>query len=51
VRLDLTTRVAIYARVPTTNHGQDVNMQTRELRQFAEARGWQVAGEYVDRGV
>jgi DNA invertase Pin-like site-specific DNA recombinase len=26
-------------------------MQTRELRQFAEARGWTVAGEYVDAGV
>jgi DNA invertase Pin-like site-specific DNA recombinase len=45
------TRVAIYARVSTTNHGQDVGLQTRELRQFAEARGWQVAGEYTDAGV
>jgi DNA invertase Pin-like site-specific DNA recombinase len=44
-------RVAIYARVSTTNHGQDVSMQTRELRQFAEARGWHVAGEYIDAGV
>jgi DNA invertase Pin-like site-specific DNA recombinase len=26
-------------------------LQTRELRQFAEARGWQLAGEYVDAGV
>jgi DNA invertase Pin-like site-specific DNA recombinase len=26
-------------------------MQTRELHQFAEARGWQVAGEYIDAGV
>ncbi len=44
-------RVAIYARVSTTNHGQDVGLQTRELRQFAEARGWSVAGEYIDAGV
>ena len=44
-------RVAIYARVSTTNHGQDVGLQTRELRQFAEARGWTVAGEYIDEGV
>jgi len=29
----MTTRVAIYARVSTVNHGQDVSMQTRELRQ------------------
>jgi len=26
-------------------------MQTRELRQFAEARGWTIAGEYIDEGV
>ena len=44
-------RAAIYARVSTTNHGQDVTLQTRELQQFAQARGWQVAGEYVDAGV
>lgn len=47
----MTARLAIYARVSTTNHGQDVNVQLRELRQFAEARGWQIAGEYVDAGV
>jgi len=44
-------RVAIYARVSTMNHGQDVNLQLRELRQFAEMRGWSAAGEYVDNGV
>jgi DNA invertase Pin-like site-specific DNA recombinase len=47
----MSARVAIYARVSTTNHGQDVGLQTRELGQFAEARGWTVAGEYVDAGV
>jgi DNA invertase Pin-like site-specific DNA recombinase len=26
-------------------------LQTREIRQFAEARGWRIAGEYVDAGV
>jgi DNA invertase Pin-like site-specific DNA recombinase len=45
------SRVAIYARVSTTNHGQDASLQTRELHQFADARGWTVAGEYVDAGV
>jgi DNA invertase Pin-like site-specific DNA recombinase len=43
-------RVAIYARVSTANHGQDVTLQTRELEQFASARGWDVAGVYVDQG-
>ena len=47
----MTTRVAIYARVSTLNHGQDVSMQMRELRQFAEARCWQITGEYIDAGV
>jgi DNA invertase Pin-like site-specific DNA recombinase len=47
----MSARVAIYARVSTTNHGQDAGLQTRDLRQFAEARGWQLADEYVDSGV
>jgi DNA invertase Pin-like site-specific DNA recombinase len=45
------SKVAIYARVSTTNHGQDAGMQTREMRQFAEARGWTLADEYVDSGI
>jgi DNA invertase Pin-like site-specific DNA recombinase len=44
-------RAAIYARVSTTNHGQDVTLQTRELQQFAEARGWIVTDVYIDDGV
>ena len=47
----MTTRVAIYARVSTTNHGQDVTLQTRELREYCERRGVEVAGEYIDIGV
>jgi DNA invertase Pin-like site-specific DNA recombinase len=47
----MSARVAIYARVSTTNHGQDASLQTREMRQFAEARGWTLADEYVDSGV
>ena len=47
----MSARVAIYARVSTTNHGQDASLQTREMRQFAEARGWTLADEYVDQGV
>src|SRR5712672_2653153 len=44
-------RMAIYARVSTTNHGQDVTLQTLELEQFAEARGWRMIGAYIDDGV
>lgn len=47
----MNTRVAIYARVSTTNHGQDVNLQTRDLEQFAQARGWSLADSYIDVGV
>jgi DNA invertase Pin-like site-specific DNA recombinase len=47
----MNARVAIYARISTTNHGQDVGLQTGDLRQFAEARGWKLADEYVDKGV
>ena len=44
-------RAALYCRISTINHGQDVGLQTRELRQFAEARGWQIFGEYLDEGI
>jgi DNA invertase Pin-like site-specific DNA recombinase len=43
-------RAAIYARVSTTNHGQDVTLQTREMDEFCQRRDWTVA-EYVDEGV
>ena len=43
-------KVAIYARVSTTN-GQDPTVQTRELKEYCERRGWEIVGEYVDRGV
>jgi DNA invertase Pin-like site-specific DNA recombinase len=43
--------MAIYARVSTTNHGQDVSMQTRDLEQFAQARGWRLVDSYVDLGI
>ena len=44
-------RAAIYARASTSNNGQDPEMQTRELREYCERRGWIIAGEYVDPGV
>jgi DNA invertase Pin-like site-specific DNA recombinase len=47
----MTNRVAIYARVSTLNHGQDVNMQLRELREYCQRRAWDIAGQYIDLGV
>ncbi len=44
-------KAALYARVSTTNHGQDPQLQTREMREYCERRGWEIAGEYTDIGV
>ena len=44
-----TIRAAVYARVST--RAQDADMQMRELREYAQRRGWQIAYEYVDRGI
>src|SRR5580704_9318404 len=44
-------RAAIYARVSTTGQGQSPEMQVRELREYCERRGWQIAAEYVDVGI
>src|SRR5438093_643248 len=43
-------QVAIYARVSTLNN-QDPEMQLREVREYCARRRWQIAGEYVDRGI
>ena len=43
-------RAALYARVSTVGHGQDVGLQLDELRQVAAQRRW-TATEYVDDGV
>jgi DNA invertase Pin-like site-specific DNA recombinase len=44
-------RAAIYARVSTANNGQDPRVQTRELGEFCERRGWTILPEYVDVGI
>jgi len=44
-------RAALYARVSTANNGQDPRVQTRELQEYCQRRGWTVAGEYVDIGI
>src|SRR6516225_5142431 len=45
------TRTALYARVSTSKNGQSPEMQLRELREYCERRGWNVAGEYIDTGI
>jgi DNA invertase Pin-like site-specific DNA recombinase len=46
-----TNRTALYARVSTTGHGQDVGLQLDELRAVAGQRGWHVVADHVDDGV
>lgn len=42
---------AIYSRVSTVGHGQDPAVQTRELVEYCQRRGWEVFDLYVDNGV
>src|SRR5512139_907920 len=44
-------KAAIYGRVSTIGKGQDVDLQLRDLRNYAQARGWKVFREYIDNGV
>src|SRR5208283_3147426 len=42
---------AVYSRVSTIGHGQDPSMQTRELTEYCQRRGWEIFDCYVDNGV
>jgi DNA invertase Pin-like site-specific DNA recombinase len=44
----MATRAAIYARVSTSDGGQNPDNQLTELSRFARAQGWTVVQEYVD---
>ena len=44
-------KAALYARVSTNNGHQDPAMQLRELREYCDRRGMEIADEYVDNGV
>ena len=44
-------RIGIYARVSTTDKGQDPGLQLGPLREHALARGWTIHKEYVDDGI
>jgi len=44
-------RAALYARISTLNHGQDPEVQLRELREFCQRRGFTIAHECVDKGI
>mgnify|MGYP002641796067 CR=1 FL=1 len=44
-------RAALYGRVSTVGHGQDIGLQLDDLRALVRQRGWTVEGEYLDDGV
>jgi len=44
-------KVAIYARVSTLDKGQDISMQTSQLRDYCKAREFVVYKEYIDNGI
>ncbi len=46
-------KVAIYARVSTEDQAKEgfsLDSQLEKLRSYCKARGWEIAGEYVDDG-
>jgi DNA invertase Pin-like site-specific DNA recombinase len=50
-RAPLKVLAAVYARVSKVNGGQDYTMQTRELVEYCQRRGWEIFDTYVDNGV
>ncbi len=44
-------KATIYARVSTANNSQDPEVQLRELREYCQRRGWEIASEFMDVGV
>jgi DNA invertase Pin-like site-specific DNA recombinase len=44
------TRAAIYERVSTLN-GQNPDVQTREIEEYCQRRGFEIFSVYLDRGV
>ena len=47
-QLNTTKRVALYARVSTLDKGQDPETQLVQLRQYAQARNFEVVTEFID---
>ena len=46
----MSTKIGLYARVSTSDKGQDVDLQLGTLRKYADAREWNVYKEYIDVG-
>jgi DNA invertase Pin-like site-specific DNA recombinase len=46
---DKNMRCALYCRVSSSD--QRCDLQLRELREYVATRGWQIAGEFIDKGI
>jgi DNA invertase Pin-like site-specific DNA recombinase len=44
-------KVVAYARVSTSNHHQDPEVQLRDIREFCARKGWELSEVYVDKGI
>ena len=44
-------KVVAYARVSTSNHHQDPEVQLRDIRQHCQLKGWELSEVYVDKGI
>ena len=41
-------RIALHARISTTDKNQDPETQLMPMRDFCQAQGWEIWDEYVD---
>ena len=48
---DLDRRAVLCSRVSTLHHGRDPELQSREIREYCQRRGWPLVGAYVDAGI
>lgn len=46
--INITQRVALYARVSTLDKGQDPETQLIQLREYAKRRNFEIIGEFID---
>ncbi len=44
-------KVVAYARVSTSNHHQDPEVQLKDIREHCQRKGWELSEVYVDKGI
>lgn len=44
-------KVGIYGRTSTSDKGQDIELQLKDLRSYVRSRGWEIFDEYKDLGL